>query len=434
MDFLKFNLEDWLYYLENSHTQEIQLGLERITSVAKKLDLLQWSAQVISVAGTNGKGSTVTALETIYMSAGYKVATYTSPHLLVFNERIRVNATPISNQQLCAAFLVIEQARESTPLTYFEMTTLAALWHFRQLALDVIILEVGLGGRLDATNIIDSELAIITTIDFDHQAYLGDTKEAIGYEKAGILRAKKPLIYADNNPPISIIKHAAFLNVPMYSIGVDYSLDSNASELTLGLSKVLQTQGDQSSETLTFSLPMINPKAAAAALIASICLNRRLPCTLPQLREAMRKMFIVGRQHVVKGAVTTVFDVAHNPQAVLLLAEFIQRYQPKQKVHAVFSGLKDKDLCGLIRPMLSFVDAWYPAILSGKRAATEAQLLAALDVDGNQVPACCYSDPLTAYNAAINEATSGDLIVVYGSFLTVSAIMSANREVLEELQ
>ena len=202
----------------------------------------------------------------------------------------------------------------------------------------------------------------------------------------------------------------------------------------LGLSNALQAVGEQFSEGLTFSLPTLHPKAAAAAVIASICLNRILPCTWLQLEEAMRKMYIVGRQHVVNGAVTTVYDVAHNPQAVLLLAEFIEKYQPKQKVRAVFSGLKDKDLYGLIRPMISFVDAWYPAILSGKRAATDVQLLAALNVDGNRVPACCYSDPLSAYNAAINEATSGDLIVVFGSFLTVSAIMGANRVVQEGLQ
>lgn len=433
MDFLNFNLDHWLHYLENSHTQEIQLGLTRITAVAKRLDLLRWEAQVITVTGTNGKGSTVTALETIYTTAGYNVATYTSPHLIHFNERIRVNTQAISDKELCDAFLVIEKAREDIPLTYFEMATLAALWYFRQCILDVIILEVGIGGRLDATNIIDSDLAIITTVDFDHQDYLGHTKEAIGYEKAGIIRANKPFIYADNIPPESIIKQAKLLNAQMYCLGVDYTVDINANELQLNLGMPLQVAKGSYAKTLKLPLPKIHPKAAASASIASICLQHVLPLTSLQLAEAMRKIYILGRQQVINGAVTTIFDVAHNPQAVTLLAEFIQNYQPKRQVRAVFSGLKDKDLCGLIKPMLSFVDVWYPAMLSGKRAASEAQLLAAVEIEDNVV-STCYSDPLVAYNAAIAEATSGDLIVVYGSFLTVSAIMAAHRIALEELQ
>lgn len=184
----EWDLNHWLTHLETRNTQEIQLGLTRVLTVAQKLNLQRPNCKVITVAGTNGKGSTVTALETIYHQSGFRVGTYTSPHLLVFNERIRINLTPIQDKDLCKAFSVIEEARYPTNLTYFEMATLAALWYFKQHDLDLIILEVGLGGRLDATNIVDTDLAIITTIDFDHQNFLGDTLELIGYEKAGILR------------------------------------------------------------------------------------------------------------------------------------------------------------------------------------------------------------------------------------------------------
>ena len=215
MNFSNLSLSECLHHLENRHAEEVQLGLTRIKTVAKRLNLLNLDATIVTVAGTNGKGSTVAALEAVYKAAGYQVASYTSPHLIEFNERIRVNQQPIKDQELCAAFTVIEDARDTINLTYFEMTTLAALWHFKQLTLDVIILEVGVGGRLDATNIIDSDLAIITTVDLDHQDYLGDTKEAIGYEKAGILRPNTPFIYADTTaPPESITKQAQLLNAP----------------------------------------------------------------------------------------------------------------------------------------------------------------------------------------------------------------------------
>ena len=222
MSYQHFSLAAWLDYLEHRHSEEIQLGLTRVKTVARQLDLLTFDATIIIVAGTNGKGSTVAALETIYRAAGYAVGSYTSPHLIHFNERIRVNLEPITDKTLCAAFTAIEEACESIHLTYFEMATLAALWYFKSFVLDVIILEVGLGGRLDATNIIDADLAIITTIDFDHQAYLGHTKEAIGYEKAGVLRPNQPFIYADKNPPESLITYAKSLNAQqiMYSFKV----------------------------------------------------------------------------------------------------------------------------------------------------------------------------------------------------------------------
>lgn len=414
------SLAEWLDYLENRHAEEMQLGLARIHKVAATLNLLEWDATIITVAGTNGKGSTVAALEAIYCSAGYHVASYTSPHLLRFNERIRVNHTPIADEPLCAIFALIEERRGDTHLTYFEMATLAALWYFKSICLDVIILEVGIGGRLDATNIIDADLAIITTVDLDHQAQLGATREAIGYEKAGILRKNTPYIYADNQQPTSILAHAKQL----HSTQLIYSMETHSDYFQLKLG---------SGVTITLPLPQINIKAAAAAVMASLHFNSKFPIALIQLEAAMRNVWISGRQQVIHqdGRPTILYDVAHNPQAVALLVDIVKSYQSKGKVHAVFSGLNDKDLLGLIKPMHSLVDFWYPAVLSSKRAASEP-LLRSVFNDMNDSMEICYDDPYAAYDAASNAAKPDDLIVVYGSFLTVSAVMSIQQQ--EELR
>ena len=411
----QLSLSQWLDLLENRHSDEIQLGLDRIKTVAHQMDLLHFNAQVITVAGTNGKGSTVAALEAIYLAAGYNVACYTSPNLIHFNERIRVNTKSITDDTLCAAFITIEKARQSIHLTYFEVVTLAALWYFKQLRLDVVILEVGMGGRLDATNIIDSDLAIITTIDFDHQAYLGDTKDAIGYEKAGILRLNKPFIYADSVLPNRVVLQAKLLNAPR----IEYSLMTTDDQLQI----MPSAQGFLSDATITVQRPRINPKAACAAVIASAFLKPVLPVSLTHWNDAMKRVSVPGRQQLIEGRVSTLFDVAHNPQAVLLLAEFVRDYAKKSKVHAVFSCLSDKDLRGLIQPMNSYVDFWYPAVLSSKRAVSEGALTDAFSAENLLAP-FVFRDPTLAYHEAMQRASTGDLIVVFGSFLTVSAIMA----------
>ena len=411
------SLNDWLGLLENRHQDEIQLGLTRVKTVADRLDLCALGACVITVAGTNGKGSTVAGLDAIYNTAGFRVGCYTSPHLLSFNERICVNQTPIMDDALCDAFSVIERVREDIHLTYFEMTTLAALYYFKKSSLDLVILEVGMGGRLDATNIIDASLSIITTVDLDHQDYLGHTIEAIGYEKAGILRANQPFIYADWHPPTSVLKKAGELSTQMQCLGDNYSFNTIGDTLNVVL---------KSGECISLPCPSIHLNAAAAAVIASDILNVSLPVTHAQLTHAMTTVHLSGRQQVVKSSVTTVFDVAHNPQSVALLADFIHGYAYTGNVHAVFSGLKDKDLCGLIKPMLSCVDFWYLATLQSKRAASKSFLLAAFYAETGSV-VDCFSNPLMAYTAAMRKATPGDIIVIYGSFLTVSAVMVADE-------
>ncbi|MBA2656538.1 MAG: bifunctional tetrahydrofolate synthase/dihydrofolate synthase [Tatlockia sp.] len=398
-------------FLENSHVQEIQLDLDRIRKVAEFLDLTKPQAKIIMVAGTNGKGSTVSTLEAIYHTAGYQVASYTSPHLLEFNERIRINRIPISDTELTKAFSFIEQGRGQTKLTYFEITTLAALWYFKQHKLDLIILEVGLGGRLDATNIVDCDLAIITTIDLDHQEYLGNNKEAIGYEKAGVLRRNKPFIFADENPPTTVIERGLALKALAYFYKRDYDYCLNDDQIELNFQN----------ELIKIPRPTLHCKSVAAAVVASILMRKQLPLGKPIWIEAIKNLSLAGRLQLVKGNYTTLVDVSHNPQAARHLAHFIANYQPKSKVFAIFSAFKDKDIPGLISPLVNLVNFWFPALLSGARAPSKEQLDLAFFNQGISTP--CYDSPVLAYQAACSLARSDDLIVVYGSFFTVSAVI-----------
>lgn len=409
-----WNLDDWLYHLETRNLQEIQLGLERIKAVAEQLQLDKPSVPVITVAGTNGKGSTVTALESIYHAAGYKVGTYTSPHLVQFNERIRINLIPISDADLCHSFCRIEQARTDIILTYFEMATLAALQYFKNNNVDVIILEVGLGGRLDATNVIDADLAIITTIDFDHQDFLGNTLDAIGYEKAGILRQFKPFIYADINPPTTVMNEAKRKSVNAYFFGKEFFIEELDTQWVLHF-------GEQQINNLP--KPAIQLKSAAAAIIASILLENCLPISCASLQQAMESMFIPGRLQLQKGDVSILYDVSHNPQSARLLASTLSKMAKKGKVHAVFAALKDKDILGMIQPLKDCVDYWYPAQLEGKRAADKNLSLSQFQ-EAEIFVDICYNSPLIAFKTALNQAKLGDLIIVYGSFFTVGQIMA----------
>ena len=413
----EWDLNQWLYILENRHIQEVQLGLSRIAEVAQQLNLKTTNCKVITVAGTNGKGSTVAALEMIYHTAGYKVGSYTSPHLLYFNERIKVNLNLISDEALCHCFSVIEDARGETPLTYFEMTTLAALWHFKQQHLDLMILEVGLGGRLDATNIVDPDLSIITTIDLDHQEFLGTNLEAIGYEKAGILRPEKPFIYADAKPPNSIMEVAKTLLTPIFLYGTDYTVQEQDDSWHLTLL-------DHSIDRLP--KPQIQLKSAAAALSACLLLQEDLPVADEFIYEAMPRIFIPGRLQLLLGEISILYDVSHNPQSARLLADTIRKLNVRNQIHAVFSVLKDKDIFGLIFPLKDCVDYWYPAQLDYKRAAS-TDLLMSHFKDAEIFVEICYNNPLVAFNTALSQAKPGDLVIVYGSFFTVSQVMASQH-------
>ncbi len=414
-----WTVPQWLEHLEHRAAEEIQLGLDRITIVAQSLDLKTLTPTVITVAGTNGKGSTVTALETIYRNAGYQVGAYTSPHLLKFNERIRVNGFPISDTELCAAFFEIEMARQNTFLTYFEMATLAALLHFKRCALDVIILEVGLGGRLDATNCIDADLSIITTIDFDHQEYLGNTLEAIAYEKAGILRSGKSFIYADEHPPLSILDVVQKLGVTPYFYNKNYLFQVNDQNWTF----------TSSSFVLELPIPAIHLKSASAAIMASIILNEALPVKREDLILAMKQIYVPARLELQKGDVSILYDVSHNSQSAKLLADTVNRMQWQGRIYAVFSALKDKDILQLILPLKDCVHRWFPAELNNKRAASH-HLLQEKFRESQIVVDFCYNSPGAAFEAAYKQAEHGDLILVYGSFYTVSQVLTEKHYVV----
>jgi dihydrofolate synthase/folylpolyglutamate synthase len=414
-----WSLSEWLVKLERRYPQEIKLRLVNARQVAEQLSILKWSIPVITVAGTNGKGSTVAALSAIYQAAGYRVGQFTSPHLFRFNERICINNHPIDDVKLCQLFQYLDSERKDTALTFFEMAFLAALLYFKEAKLDVIILEVGMGGRLDATNIIDADLAIITTIDLDHQAFLGADKETIGKEKAGILRQYQPFIYADFTPPLSIIAQAQALETEMYTLGADYRYEIKGQQLIL--------QHPFQIEPLRLPLPTLHPHAAAAAIMASLCLQTLLPVSERDWAMGMRSMSITGRQQWIKDNVNWIYDVAHNPQAVNALKSLLETHLPFQgKIHAVFSALKDKDICGLIKPLSTIVDYWYPACLTGQRASSQEQLLTAFH-DALTMQPLCYSDPIQATQAALAAAKSEDIILVYGSFWLVGEIMRMNH-------
>lgn len=409
-------LTEWLFDLEARHKEEIQLGLERVLSVAKPFGLLETEACVITVGGTNGKGSTVTLLESIYHEAGYKVAAYTSPHVRNFTERVKLNKKPISESDFVFALDVIETARGSVALTYFEMVTLAALWHFKQSELELIILEVGLGGRLDATNILENDLAIITGVDFDHEAYLGKTLEAIGYEKAGILRQTKPLIYADLNPPMTVLTQASLMDCPTYILGRDYEYKKTEQGLHF------QLKQPDANKNLNLPGSRLHTNSLAAVVMASFCLQERLPLDLKSLASGIEKASLPGRLHWIFQPRLTLFDVAHNPQSVDYLAKYLRENAVGRRIRAVFSSLADKNMPAMLSPLKALVSDWYPTLLPGKRAASLEQLEAAFKANGIDID-LCYTKPELAYQAACTQAMGEDLILVYGSFVLVGLLL-----------
>ncbi|MDP3559452.1 MAG: folylpolyglutamate synthase/dihydrofolate synthase family protein [Legionellaceae bacterium] len=395
------NLLEWLQFLEqrNAH-QPIQLGLERVKTVAQRMELLRPARTIITVAGTNGKGSTVMALDKMYRDAGYRVGAYVSPHIIDFRERILFQGNWITESELLAALEAVETAREEISLTYFEHTTLAAWVYFKSLSLDLLIQEVGMGGRLDATNVLDPDLAIITTVDWDHQAYLGNTLEAIAYEKAGIIRKNTPVIYGDMPVPEAVLKQADRLSSPLYALGREYLL----SDFPL-------TQASR-----------IHPHSAAAAWQACQLLQNTLPLDLASAARSMQTLQVPGRWHqFVFQGVTHCCDVAHNPQAAQSFAYYVLKTFPDQKKIVLFSALADKNIAEMVTPFLGKVDAWCCGRLSGPRAADENVLREALQ----HAPLVYWQDTIAAaYEQALHLAERQQaMLIVYGSFLTVSVVL-----------
>ena len=414
------SLDQWLSHLETAHPVGIDMGLARITRVKESLGL-KFACPVITVGGTNGKGSTCAFLESILLAAGYKVACHTSPHLLRFNERARLNGADVSDADLLKAFERVEQARcrlnDPPTLTYFEFTTLAIMDLFANALVDAVILEVGMGGRLDAVNIVDADCAIVTSIDLDHMAYLGNTREAIAFEKAGIFRTKAIAICADPMPPTSLINHANAIGADLWLMGKDYSFTGDQQQWGwTGRGKRFSGLGYPA---LRGANQLLNASAVIAALIA---LHDRLPVSAQDIRNGLALVELPGRFQVLPGRPTVVLDVAHNPHAAATLAESIEAMAYHPYTYAVFGAMADKDIDGVLKPLLNTVDYWYCTDLPTPRAASASDLAKRLRAFNKE--ALVFMDPGAAYQAALDKAGEGDRILVFGSFYTVSGVMA----------
>ena len=414
------SLDQWLSHLETAHPVGIDMGLARITRVKESLGL-KFACPVITVGGTNGKGSTCAFLESILLAAGYKVACHTSPHLLRFNERARMNGADVSDADLLKAFERVEQARcrlsDPPTLTYFEFTTLAIMDIFANASVDAVILEVGMGGRLDAVNIVDADCAIVTSIDLDHMAYLGSTREAIAFEKAGIFRTRAIAICADPMPPTSLINHANAIGADLWLMGKDYSFTGDQQQWGwTGRGKRFSGLGYPA---LRGANQLLNASAVIAALIA---LHDRLPVSAQDIRNGLALVELPGRFQVLPGRPTVVLDVAHNPHAAATLAESIEAMAYHPYTYAVFGAMADKDIDGVLKPLLNTVDYWYCTDLPTPRAASASDLAKRLRAFNKE--ALVFMDPGAAYQAALDKAGEGDRILVFGSFYTVSGVMA----------
>ena len=441
------DLAAWLAYIgaETINSKHIGQGLDYIKFIAKKSgQLAVFQCPVITVAGTNGKGSCVAFLENILLSAGYRVGAYTSPHLLDYNERIRINGQNVSDEILCSSFEVINTTHinntPNIPLSFFEFTSLAAFYIFQQAHLDCIILEVGVGGRLDAVNIIDPNIAVLTSISIDHKEWLGDTREKIGREKAGIMRSGRPAVCGDENTPDSIIQYAQEINSPLYikSRDFDYKIHPPS-----GLSGHLPPQGgegrqerkEEKRERGTWSW---QSKINTFDNLPPICLPIQNASTALMVIELLQKYFRLDKAAVCQGLKqarlpgrfeqqgTTIFDVAHNPASSELLAkQLLAKPNALGKQIAVVGMLADKDIKQTLKPLAKWIDRWYIGSLDNARGAKAAVLAEALHSQGVVQTCYCFDSVENAYSEALASIDKQDRIIVFGSFYTVAAVKNA---------
>ena len=417
------SLKDWLDYCERLHSKAIDLGLERVRVVAQRMDI-RFSYPVITVAGTNGKGSTCAMLEAILAQAGYRTGVYTSPHLVHFEERLRLQERIVGADELVAAFERVEQARSrsepAVSLTYFEFSTLAILDIMARSNLDVAILEVGLGGRLDAVNIIDPDCAVITSIDLDHMELLGPDRESIGFEKAGIMRAGRPVVVSDPVPPQSVLDHAQKLGANLWRLGVDFNFSGDKQQWAWAGRE--RRYAGLAYPALRGANQLVNASGVLAALTA---LRDRLPITAQAVRNGLAMVELPGRFQIVPGQPTLVLDVAHNPHSVAALAANLDAMGFFPTTHAVFGAMADKDLAPMFQRVNPIVDRWYFTDLPTARAQTGARLAeqwGALNIR-KDASALAFADPVQALQAAVAAADPADRIVVFGSFYTVGGVL-----------
>ncbi|MCP5158122.1 MAG: bifunctional tetrahydrofolate synthase/dihydrofolate synthase [Gammaproteobacteria bacterium] len=411
-------LNDWLGWQETLHPRAIDLGLERVRTVLRRLQPKSPPFMVITVGGTNGKGSCVAFLEAILGAAGYRVGVYTSPHLLRYNERIRINGVAADDQALCEVFARIDAARNDLSLTYFEFGTLAALEIFYKVGVEIAVLEVGLGGRLDAVNAVDADAALVTSIDLDHTDWLGADRDSIGYEKAGIFRPDRPAICADSDPPPRLIEYAHRIGARCLLVGCDYRFTRTGITWRWQSSKL---QLDElPAPVLTGEHQLGN---AAAVLMTLSSLQPRLPISVDAIRAGLTRAELLGRFQIVPGPVEWILDVAHNPRAATVLADNLRARPCTGQTLAIVGLLADKDAHGVIEVLTDTIDAWYAVTLEGMRGRTGIELVTLLR-DEVSVPAIAVANTQEACQIAQAAARPGDRVVVLGSFHTVAPVLA----------
>jgi dihydrofolate synthase/folylpolyglutamate synthase len=424
-------LPDWLALLESRHAEvHIDMGLDRVRAVKERMGLA-FACPVVMVAGTNGKGSTCAMLESMLLRAGYRVGLYIKPHFLDFNERARINGEMASDAALVAAFDAVEAQRGDTDLTYFEFTTLAIMHLLSKSDIEIAILEVGLGGRLDAVNVIDADVAIVTSIDIDHKDYLGETREEIGFEKAGIFRPGKPAICSDPQPPQSLVKHAGDIGADLWLLGRDFNYQGDKQQWSYG--GRTQRRNSLAYPALRGANQLLNASAALAALEV---LRPQLPVGAQEARTGMALVELPGRFQVLPGRPAIVLDVAHNPHAAATLAQNIGNMGFAPFTYAVFGIMQDKDIDGVIASIAPHIDHWCVADLPSPRSASASALAAKLAASrpegakADEFSATAFANPAEAYANALSRAGENDRIVVFGSFYTVAGVMAARKSSL----
>jgi dihydrofolate synthase / folylpolyglutamate synthase len=448
---MKKTLDEWLAYCEQLHPKAIDMGLERVKAVADRM-ALKLGCPVITVAGTNGKGSTCAMLESILRQAGYRTGMFTSPHLVRFEERLRLLGETVDASELIASFEVVARARalndDEISLTYFEFSTLAILHVMARSNLDVAILEVGLGGRLDAVNIIDADCAVITSIDLDHTELLGSTREAIGFEKAGIMRSGRPVVVSDPMPPQSVLDRAQALGADLWRFGVDFNVAGDKQQWAwagrasagppqgrtapLGGSAAREAASVGAASTRRYSglaypaLRGANQLVNAAGVLAALTAVRdKLPVTAQAVRNGLAFVELPGRFQIIPGQPQLVLDVAHNPHSVAALAANLDAMGFFPTTHAVFGAMADKDLASMLASVNPLIDKWYFTDLPTPRAASAAGLQAQWQAQNTRqgVASASFKSPVLALQAAIDAADPADRIVVFGSFSTVGGVL-----------
>jgi len=412
-------LQEWLSWQETLHPSEIELGLERIRQVLERLQPQPPAFKLITVGGTNGKGSSVAMLEAIYRAAGYRVGSYTSPHLLRYNERIRLDGEEVGDEALIEAFERVDQARGGISLTYFEFGTLAAIDLFYRASLELVILEVGMGGRLDAVNLLDADVALVTNVDLDHTAWLGPDREAIGFEKAGIYRRGRPAIFNDSEVPRSLREHAQAIGAQLRLLGEDYEYQIQGSQWRF-------RQGQLQRTALPFPALRgeFQVKNAAGVLAVLEALQADLPVNPAEMRQGLLSAQVAGRMQLFSEPCEQLLDVAHNPHAADVLARALGQRPVVGRTYAVVGMLADKDMASVLRALCGEVDNWALATLTVPRGSDAQALSAALQAACGEVSAELYGSVAEAYRAALARVGAEDRLLVFGSFHTVAEVLA----------